>query len=191
MPVLLSDRDIKAQIAAGRIQLDPYEAALIQPSSIDFRLDRLFRLFDNHKYPVIDPAEEQDELTRLVEVAPGGTSVLRTDAGWLLHTNHFLAADRQEGAAVTPTLSTTHERFAFIEAGTAAAAAPQGAADLIPLLCSPLEDRTVALLPDEGAQEAERIATLVTVQVDPAGRTVRLSPGAPQFTDEASVAYRL
>lgn len=127
----------------------------------------------------------------MVEIAPGGTSVLRTETGWLLHTNHFLADDRQEGAAVTTQLSTTHERLAFLEAGTAAAAEPEGAADLIPLLCSPLEDRTVALLPDEGAPEAERTATLVTVQVDPAGRTVRLSPGAPQFADEASVAYRL
>lgn len=66
--VLLSDRDIKSQIDSGRVVLDPYEPSMIQPSSIDVRLDRLFRLFDNHKYPFIDPAAEQPELTRLVEV---------------------------------------------------------------------------------------------------------------------------
>lgn len=53
--MLLSDRDIKAQIVAGRVVLDPYDESLVQPASIDVRLDRYFRLFDNHKYPHIDP----------------------------------------------------------------------------------------------------------------------------------------
>lgn len=66
--MLLSDRDIKRQIDDERVVLDPFDPSLIQPSSIDVRLDRLFRLFDNHKYPFIDPAAEQPELTRLVEV---------------------------------------------------------------------------------------------------------------------------
>jgi dCTP deaminase len=66
--VLLSDRDIRAELDSGRIVLDPYEPAMIQPSSIDVRLDRFFRLFDNHKYAHIDPAEDQPDLTHLVEV---------------------------------------------------------------------------------------------------------------------------
>ncbi len=66
--MLLSDRDIKAQLDSGRIGLEPYDPGMIQPSSIDVRLDRYFRLFDNHKYPYIDPAEDQPDLTRLVEV---------------------------------------------------------------------------------------------------------------------------
>ena len=66
--MLLSDRDILAEVQAGRVALDPYDASMIQPSSIDVRLDKFFRLFDNHKYPFIDPAAEQPELTRLVEV---------------------------------------------------------------------------------------------------------------------------
>ncbi|GAB3587360.1 dCTP deaminase [Calidifontibacter terrae] len=74
--MLLSDRDIKAQIDAGRVRLDPYDPAMVQPSSIDIRMDKFFRLFDNHKYPYIDPAEEQDELTRLVEVGAGDAFVL-------------------------------------------------------------------------------------------------------------------
>ena len=56
--MLLSDRDIRAELDLGRIGLDPFDPALIQPSSIDVRLDRFFRLFDNHKYPFIDPAED-------------------------------------------------------------------------------------------------------------------------------------
>jgi dCTP deaminase len=69
VPVLLSDRDIRAEIEGGRVLLDPWEPTMLQPSSIDVRLDKYFRLFDNHKYPYIDPAEDQPDLTRLVEIA--------------------------------------------------------------------------------------------------------------------------
>ena len=68
--MLLSDRDIRAEIDKGRVALDPWDPAMVQPSSVDVRLDRYFRLFDNHRYAHIDPAEPQEELTRLVEVAP-------------------------------------------------------------------------------------------------------------------------
>lgn len=74
--MLLSDRDIRAELEQGRVRLDPYEPAMLQPSSIDVRLDRFFRLFDNHKYAVIDPAQEQPDLTRLVEAEPGEPFVL-------------------------------------------------------------------------------------------------------------------
>ncbi|WP_130011391.1 dCTP deaminase [Serinicoccus sediminis] len=74
--MLLSDRDILASIDAGRVRLDPWDPTMVQPSSVDIRLDRYFRLFDNHKYPVIDPAQEQPDLTRLVEVDPGESFVL-------------------------------------------------------------------------------------------------------------------
>jgi dCTP deaminase len=80
--MLLSDRDIKAQIDAGRIALDPLDLGLMQPSSIDVRLDRFFRLFDNHKYPYIDPREQQDDLTRLVEV--------KSDEAFILHPGEFV-----------------------------------------------------------------------------------------------------
>ena len=66
--MLLSDRDIRQELESGRIGLDPLELGMIQPSSIDVRLDKFFRLFDNHKYQHIDPAVDQPELTRLVEV---------------------------------------------------------------------------------------------------------------------------
>lgn len=74
--MLLSDRDIKAELDAGRVVLDPLDPAMLQPASIDVRLDRFFRLFDNHRYPVIDPAQDQPDLTRLVEVENGDPFVL-------------------------------------------------------------------------------------------------------------------
>ena len=55
--MLLSDRDIRKEIESGRVKLDPYTPELIQPSSIDVRMDRYFRVFENHRYPHIDPAD--------------------------------------------------------------------------------------------------------------------------------------
>jgi dCTP deaminase len=74
--MLLSDRDIRAELESGRVQLDPLDLGMIQPSSIDVRLDKFFRLFDNHKYPFIDPAEQQPDLTRGLEVAEGEPFIL-------------------------------------------------------------------------------------------------------------------
>ena len=62
--MLLSDRDIVAEIDAGRVALEPYDPGMVQPSSIDVRLDRYFRVFENHRYPHIDPAADQSDLTR-------------------------------------------------------------------------------------------------------------------------------
>ena len=74
--MLLSDRDIRAEVEAGRIGLEPYAAELVQPSSIDVRLDRYFRVFENHRYPHIDPAVEQPELTRPVSPEEGEPFIL-------------------------------------------------------------------------------------------------------------------
>lgn len=86
--VLLSDRDIRAELASGRVVLEPYDDEMVQPSSVDVRIDRLFRLFDNHKYAVIDPSEEQPDLTHLVEVA--------TDEAFVLHPGEFVLASTYE-----------------------------------------------------------------------------------------------
>jgi len=86
--VLLSDRDIRAELADGRLGLDPFDPAMVQPSSVDVRLDRYFRLFDNHKYPFIDPAEDQPELTRLIEVDP--------DEPFILHPGEFALGSTYE-----------------------------------------------------------------------------------------------
>ena len=74
--MLLSDRDILAEIDAGRIAMDPYDPSMLQPSSIDVRLDRFFRVFENHRYPHIDPSVEQAELTRMVEPEPAEPFIL-------------------------------------------------------------------------------------------------------------------
>jgi len=86
--VLLSDRDIRAELASGRVVLDPYDAAMVQPSSVDVRLDRFFRVFENHRYPHIDPSVEQPDLTRLVE--PEG------DEPFILHPGEFALASTYE-----------------------------------------------------------------------------------------------
>jgi dCTP deaminase len=86
--MLLSDRDIRAEVAAGRVQMAPYDPGLVQPSSIDVRLDRYFRVFENHRYAVIDPATDQPELTRLVE--PDG------DDPFVLHPGEFVLASTYE-----------------------------------------------------------------------------------------------
>ena len=86
--MLLSDRDIRAEIDGGRVVLDPWDAAMVQPSSVDVRLDKFFRLFDNHKYPVIDPAADQPDLTRLIEVEP--------DEGFVLHPGEFVLGSTLE-----------------------------------------------------------------------------------------------
>jgi dCTP deaminase len=66
--VLLSDGDLAKALAAGRLSIEPYDERMLQPSSLDVRLDRYFRVFDNSRYTHIDPAIRQDELTSLVEV---------------------------------------------------------------------------------------------------------------------------
>ncbi|MEY4321887.1 MAG: hypothetical protein RL167_615 [Actinomycetota bacterium] len=86
--MLMSDRDIRAQIEAGRIGLEPLDMNLLQPSSFDVRLDRFFRLFDNHKYPYIDPAEHQDDLTRFVEI--------KSDEPFILHPGEFVLGSTYE-----------------------------------------------------------------------------------------------
>jgi dCTP deaminase len=87
-PVLLSDRDILAEIDAKRIVIEPYEDAMVQPSSIDFRLDKFFRVFDNHKYPTIDPRADQSDLTREIEVTG--------DEPFILHPGEFVLGSTYE-----------------------------------------------------------------------------------------------
>jgi len=86
--VLLSDRDIRSEIEAGRVGVEPYEAKMIQPSSIDVRLDKFFRVFENHKYEVIDPSLEQPELTREIEV--------KSNEHFILHPGEFVLASTYE-----------------------------------------------------------------------------------------------
>jgi dCTP deaminase len=74
--VILSDRTIKAEIDAGRIGVDPYDPAMVQPSSLDVRLDNRFLVFRGHTRAVIDVKEDLTDLTELVEVDPAGVFIL-------------------------------------------------------------------------------------------------------------------
>ncbi len=86
--MLLSDRDIRAEIAAGRVGCEPFTESMIQPSSVDVRLDKFFRVFENHRYSVIDPSMEQPDLTREV-IAEG-------DEPFILHPGEFVLASTYE-----------------------------------------------------------------------------------------------
>ncbi len=121
--MLLSDRDIRAEVDGGRLALEPFDAGLVQPSSIDVRLDRFFRVFNNSRYTHIDPAEQQDELTTLVE--PAG------DEAFVLHPGEFVLgstleivslpddlAGRLEGKSSLGRLGLlTHSTAGFIDPG--------------------------------------------------------------------------
>ena len=121
--MLLSDRDIRAEVDIGRLTLDPYDGGLVQPSSIDVRLDRFFRVFNNSRYTHIDPAEQQDELTTLVEPT--------SDEAFVLHPGEFVLgstleivslpddlAGRLEGKSSLGRLGLlTHSTAGFIDPG--------------------------------------------------------------------------
>lgn len=122
--MLLSDRDLRKELDAGRLVVDPYDPAMLQPSSIDVRLDRYFRVFDNSKYTHIDPSIQQDELTSLVEQSSD-------DEPFVLHPGEFVLgstfetvslpddlAGRLEGKSSLGRLGLlTHSTAGFIDPG--------------------------------------------------------------------------
>jgi len=121
--MLLSDRDIAAEIKTGRVQVEPFESAMIQPSSVDVRLDRFFRVFENHRYEVIDPSIEQSELTREVAVAPEDFFILHPGEFVLASTYEVITlpddiAGRLEGKSSLGRLGLlTHSTAGFIDPG--------------------------------------------------------------------------
>jgi dCTP deaminase len=74
--MILSDRTIREELDAGRVVIDPLDESCIQPSSVDLRLDRLFRVFLNHTMPVIDVKQDLEDLTRLVKIDEGEAFIL-------------------------------------------------------------------------------------------------------------------
>ena len=85
-PVILSDRTLREQLAAGRIVVDPLDESLIQPSSIDVRISNLFRVFRNHTRGVIDVKLDMKDLTELIEIP--------ADEAFMLHPGEVLGAER-------------------------------------------------------------------------------------------------
>jgi dCTP deaminase len=90
--MILSDRTIRESIASGRIVIDPYEKTYVQPSSVDLRVDRFFRVFENHLYPFIDPKSSQEDLTNLIEVDE--------DVPFMLHPGEFVLGSTLERVAL-------------------------------------------------------------------------------------------
>jgi dCTP deaminase len=86
--VILSDRSIREALASGRIVLEPFDPGLVQPASVDVRLDRFFRVFLNHTMPVIDVKQNLEELTRLIE--------LEDDRPFVLHPGEFVLGSTLE-----------------------------------------------------------------------------------------------
>ncbi len=66
--MVLSDRTIRRLLNEGEIGIDPFDDELVQPSSVDVRVDRFFRVFRNSRYPFIDVKEPMEDLTELVEI---------------------------------------------------------------------------------------------------------------------------
>nr|WP_202880224.1 dCTP deaminase [Corynebacterium lujinxingii] len=85
---MLSDHDIRESIDSGHLRIDPFDPAMVQPSSVDVRLDKFFRVFNNSKYTHIDPKLEMPDLTSLVEV--------EDDDGFVLHPGEFVLASTLE-----------------------------------------------------------------------------------------------
>lgn len=121
--MLLSDRDLIAELKSGAMHLEPFEPALVQPSSVDVRLDRLFRVFNNHLYTHIDPSIQQDDLTSSVEVADGQPFVLHPGEFVLASTLEVITlgdqlAGRLEGKSSLGRLGLlTHSTAGWIDAG--------------------------------------------------------------------------
>jgi deoxycytidine triphosphate deaminase len=95
--VLLSDGDLRKEFQSGRLALDPFDPAMLQPSSVDIRLDRYFRVFQNSRYTHIDPREQQDELTTPVE-ADG-------DEPFVLHPGEFVLGSTFESVSLPDDLA--------------------------------------------------------------------------------------
>ena len=90
--MILSDRDIRAAIKSGRIEIEPFTADAVQPSSIDLHLDRRFRVFRNSRYPFIDVRTEQPDLTELVEID--------AEQPFILHPGEFVLGSTLERLAL-------------------------------------------------------------------------------------------
>ena len=86
--MVLSDRDIRAAVAAGRVGIDPFDPTCVQPASVDIRLDRLFRVFRSSKHAYIDLARPLDDITEQVEVKNG--------EAFILHPGEFVLGSSRE-----------------------------------------------------------------------------------------------
>ena len=86
--MIFSDLTIREAIASERIVIEPFDDSMVQPSSIDLTVAAAFRVFENHKYPVIDPKHPQEDLT---------TEVIATEEEpFILHPGEFVLGSTAE-----------------------------------------------------------------------------------------------
>jgi dCTP deaminase len=86
--MVLSDRTIRRLLDEGRIGIEPFDDSLVQPSSVDVRVDRFFRVFRNARYPYIDVKAEMEDLTELVQIAD--------EEPFILHPGEFVLGSTLE-----------------------------------------------------------------------------------------------
>jgi dCTP deaminase len=94
--VVLSDKSIREELEGGGIVIEPLGEGALQPSSVDLRVDRFFRVFRNDTTPYIDPKQPQEDLTELVEVDDDGS--------FILHPGEFVLGSTLERVALGPSL---------------------------------------------------------------------------------------
>jgi dCTP deaminase len=94
--VVLSDKSIREELEGGGIVIEPLGDGALQPSSVDLRVDRFFRVFRNDTTPYIDPKQPQEDLTELVEVDDDGS--------FILHPGEFVLGSTLERVALGPSL---------------------------------------------------------------------------------------
>ncbi|MGH2635375.1 MAG: dCTP deaminase [Actinomycetota bacterium] len=86
--MILSDVDIRKELASGRILIEPFDEACVQPSSVDLHVDAQFRVFANSRYPYIDVRMPMPDLTELVQVSG--------DEPFILHPGEFVLGSTRE-----------------------------------------------------------------------------------------------
>jgi dCTP deaminase len=143
--MVLSDVDLIKAIKSGRIKIDPYNKDLIQPSSIDFRISNKFRTFKNYKYTFIDPRQNQEDLTELVE--------LKNGSPFIIHPGEFILSSSMEYLELDNTIVCRVEgksslgRLGLIIHATAGFVDP-GWAGTITLELSNVSNLPIALYPE-------------------------------------------
>jgi len=73
---VLSDGTIMRLVREGRIKIDPWDEALVQPASVDLRLGDSFRVFHNYRVTSIDLRDPPQNLTEEVKVENGDPFVI-------------------------------------------------------------------------------------------------------------------
>ena len=181
--MILSDRTIREELAAGRIVIEPLDETCVQPSSVDLHVDGQFRVFRNNRYPFIDVTNEQPDLTELVEVTDGEP--------FILHPGEFVLGSTLERVALPDDLVARLEgksslgRLGLLIHSTAGYVDPGWDGYLT------LELSNVANLPITTLPGHEDRTDLVLPSVDPGRRAVRLDVGEEQVPGTARTHRRV